>query len=336
MTPKAKPTPQSPYFLLILAILNTGACSSYVDNENTRTVSERMIYGTDSFLEYGQVIGTEEQRWADSTAAIIGPESGIVTGVQCSGSTCNLITSPWVMNPTTGVRICNGVRFKHQPQLARCSGVLVGPSLIATAGHCYDSPTCADGPTIVFGFVADANGNAPTTLPAANVFSCTGVTRALGTGDEQEDWALVQLDRPVTRPIMNIRYAGAVPLGAPVVLLGYPIGLPLKVASDAQVLAFGPLGKQLYHNADEYGGSSGGPVVNLLTGVVEGLHHGAGGGGPGDFPLSTDSEGTCLAPSSCPMTGCTSTPEGLAEASLTKQFSARVPLAPALAVAAAL
>ena len=171
MTPKPRLLCKVPYSASLLASLATVACSSYVGDEDTRTVTEPMIYGTDSFLEYGQVVGTAEQRWADSTAAIIGPQSGIVTGVQCSGGTCNLITSPWVMNPATGVRICEGVRFKYQPQLARCSGVLVGPSLVATVAHCYTNQVCSDGPTIVFGFVADASGNAPSTLPASNVFS---------------------------------------------------------------------------------------------------------------------------------------------------------------------
>jgi len=65
------------------------------------------------------------------------------------------------------------------------------------------------------------------------------------------------------------RTSGKIRVGDGLTVIGYPAGLPLKVAGGAQVRDI--QAQHLVANLDTYGGNSGSAVFNSLTGEVEGI-----------------------------------------------------------------
>jgi V8-like Glu-specific endopeptidase len=188
------------------------------------------------------------------------------------------------------LKLCPGEKFAEQPIGAFCSGTLVGPDLIMTAGHCItDEKSCADA-RFVFGFNIDqAGGKARTTVPSKDVYTCKSIVkRALdkqpsglfGTGiaiigallnkQSGPDFALIQLDRKVEgrKPLPVNR--GEAAKGDRIFVIGHPVGLPVKVAGNASVrdTSF----KSFFlTDLDTFGGNSGSAVFNASTGKIEGI-----------------------------------------------------------------
>lgn len=172
------------------------------------------------------------------------------------------------------INACSTERFIKQPTLMSCTGFLVGKDILVTAGHCMVNNFDCSGNNWVFNF-----RNGVKKIPANSVYKCKKIIAQeqvsipiLGT----TDYALIQLDREVTtgKPL-KFRTKGRIKKGASVAVIGHPLGLPLKIADNAKVR--GVFGKTFKANLDTYGGNSGSPVVDIETGLVEGiLVHGAG------------------------------------------------------------
>ena len=127
------------------------------------------------------------------------------------------------------------------------------------------------------------------------------------------DWALIRLDRPVMDHVpLDLRRAGQVPDQQDLFVVGHPLGLPRKYAGGAVVQDNTPA-SYFAANLDTYMGSSGSPVINTQTGVVEGLLF----GGNVDFVR----DGDCERSSVCPDEGC----PGWELATRTMEFADWVP-----------
>lgn len=171
--------------------------------------------------------------------------------------------------------LCSGERFAEQPAPGFCSGFLVGPDLLVTAGHCVDglATSCASS-TWVFDFAMDPQtGKAGQGIAAKNIYNCKKIIRHAvdWDGDDPLDFALIQLDRVVTdRAPLKVREEGVVPDNASLTMMGYPSGLPLKVALHGKIRA--NTDPVIFTGAiDSFHGSSGSPVVNATTLEVEGI-----------------------------------------------------------------
>ena len=114
--------------------------------------------------------------------------------------------------------------------------------------------------------------------------------------DDGTDWALVQLDRPVTghKPL-KVRTTGKIGDKQSLFVIGHPTGLPQKYAPRAKVRDNTPAAF-FVANLDTYGGNSGSPVFNSSNRVVEGILV----RGESDFV----SNGSCFVSLVCPTTGC--------------------------------
>jgi len=249
--------------------VKTAVCLLLVCLGNRAFARDKVIYGEDDRVDY-YTASPEWRALADSTAALFKADKVAPDG------TLSLETLASRHN------LCSGQRFGEQPAGSYCSGSLVAPDVIMTAGHCLsvgdsstnglDVPECAD-IKFVFGYALKSPGAPPGKADPADVYRCAGViARGFpGIGSRTSDYALLRLDRPVrNRAPVPLNRGKGVSAGNGVGVIGYPSGLPLKIAAGAAVRdASSPV--FFTANLDSFGGNSGSMVFNLKTGLVEGI-----------------------------------------------------------------
>jgi V8-like Glu-specific endopeptidase len=168
------------------------------------------------------------------------------------------------------MNLCQNEPFYEQPIGAFCSGSLVGPDLMMTAGHCIRSQSSCETTTFVFGYGVEEQGQYPTKAKSSDVYRCKTLIQRMEIGDGA-DFALVKVDRVVTdRNPLPINRSANISNGTPLVVIGHPSGLPTKISDGANVRAADRNGF-FVANLDTYGGNSGSAVFNTLTGLVEGI-----------------------------------------------------------------
>ncbi|MFH2202765.1 MAG: serine protease [Elusimicrobiota bacterium] len=224
-------------------------------------VNPDVIYGDDDRLDVYQVQSGVLRELADSTVGLMSSEKITIAGAKASIRTTSYSSS---------YSLCEDEPFYEQETAAFCSGSLVGPDLIMTAGHCITSQSSCEGTKFVFGFAVKEKGKNPKSVPAGDVYGCK---KLLGRTQENSgaDWAIIKLDRAVTgHKVLKLNRTGSSPNGTPLIVIGHPAGLPTKVAGGAYVRNQGSAG-HFVANLDTYGGNSGSAVFNAVTGKVEGI-----------------------------------------------------------------
>jgi len=263
---------------------------------NVRAQAEpEVIYGDDDRLDLYQVENTKVLSWAESTVGLFQSSDVTFTRVRSGFSfkkkKANLRTEPY----GPGYNLCKDEPFYEQDSGAFCSGSLIAPDILMTAGHCVVSESACKNTKFVFGFSIKKKGQSPKTVDAGEVYGCQALL-----GREQvnsgQDWALVRLDRPVAdhKPLA-VNLGGAVTNGTPLFVIGHPAGLPTKVAGGAKVRDASPEG-YFIANLDTYGGNSGSAVFNGKSGQVEGILV----RGETDYVY----RGNCKVSNVCPDEGC--------------------------------
>lgn len=167
---------------------------------------------------------------------------------------------------------CVEERFVNQPSAGQCSGFLIGPDLLVTAGHCVQLENFCQGHKWVFDFkVSPNNLSAGVDVKAENVYSCKRVVSTSLNMRLSLDYGLVQLDRVVSgRTPLEVRTKGKIADDSKLFLIGNPAGVPLKIISGGSV-------RKNTHpffftaNLDSFEGNSGGAVFDEATGLVEGI-----------------------------------------------------------------
>jgi V8-like Glu-specific endopeptidase len=248
--------------------------------------NDKVIYGSDDRLDIWQVSDSRLLKLADSTVGLFSADS-----VTINGPKAELRTESYA----EGYGLCQEEPFFDQNTGAFCSGSLVAPDIIMTAGHCIKSEYSCTDTKFVFGFAVKQKGVNPGEVPASEVYSCKQLIgrEQVGTG---ADWALIKLDRPVTgHQPLKYDAAGAVKNGDPLVVIGHPAGLPTKIAGGATVRDASPDG-YFVANLDTYGGNSGSAVFNAATGVIVGILV----RGENDYVYKNG----CRVSNVCPSTGC--------------------------------
>lgn len=165
------------------------------------------------------------------------------------------------------LRVCPTERFADQAVLSQCTGFLVAPDLLITAGHCIQTKFQCDSFRWVFGHKKGVDK-----IPRKDVYRCEKVVASELTKSvfSTRDYALIKLDRAVKgREPLPVRTEGYVNKDEPLAVIGHPSGLPMKIADNARVTS-----RRInffYSNLDTFSGNSGSPVINTRTGLVEGL-----------------------------------------------------------------
>ncbi|MHC4527610.1 MAG: trypsin-like serine peptidase, partial [Planctomycetota bacterium] len=258
----------------------------------------KLIYGADDRLDCYQVSDPAILGAGDATVAVMSRSNLIDNGngtFDLAG--CQQTLAQYYL-ATRGTDLCSYERFRDQLVTgAWCSGVLVAPDIVATAGHCIENSSDCANTAFVFGLCMLGPTTPVCTVDASQVYYCTEII-----GREQTaagcDWALVRLDRPVPdHTPVAVRRSGTVPNGEPLLVIGHPVTLFRKYAGGATVR---DNSQACYFeaNLDTYGGNSGSPVLSANTMLLEGLLV------RGNVDFLYDSINDCDYSNVCPDTGC--------------------------------
>jgi len=298
------------YFLLAAsaAALAINACTkTQMDHATTSTPAEgpgpiyqgQVIYGDDNRLDLYQVTNPEVLRLADSTVAMVERNQLSPAG---QGRTRIQATAfgevPLLQDSSQLLKLCSSEPFRDQPTGAYCSGSLVGPDIILTAGHCVrdESTNLPRNPSelkFIFGYDVRTPGANPDSVPTSEIYTGSQIIKQQVA---DADFAVVKLDRPVLgHQPLALHRSGSVNQGDEVLVIGHPVGLPTKVAGSGFVRA-SPSSGYFTASLDTYGGNSGSAVFNSHTGLVEGILV----RGDEDFVQS----GNCVVSNRCTQDGC--------------------------------
>jgi V8-like Glu-specific endopeptidase len=170
--------------------------------------------------------------------------------------------------------VCPTERFSQQPLLATCSGFLVSPDTLVTAGHCYAMEGTPEANCKANAWVFDlemksADADPTKGISLSNVYLCKSV--AAVQLNNFSDYAVIKLDRPVVgRAPLKFRTSGKVADKTNLLVIGHPSGLPLKLADGGKVLSNTDANKYVT-SLDTFHGNSGSAVFDSNTGLVEGI-----------------------------------------------------------------
>jgi len=136
-------------------------------------------------------------------------------------------------------QLCRKERFKDLPSAAECTGFLIAPNRITTAGHCLELKKPIACANMIWSFDYQEGGynwdGRRLSLPAANAYRCKKILVQHNTKDL--DFAIIELDRPVEdrQPVRLGSTAGLRP-GDRLYALGFPQGVPMVWAASHEVV----------------------------------------------------------------------------------------------------
>ncbi len=254
------------YIMFIVAFSSISCTKNSNKNfkERPPIAEEEVIYGDDDRKDIYQVTNPTHLELARSTVALVSKTSFQETSP---------VSDYYDMAQTpfgTFYGLCTDEPFKEQNAFAFCSGTLIAPNQILTAGHCItDRDSCRD-TQFVFDWAIQNQNDEPKQTPKSNVYDCVNIIKH-ELRSNGADYAIVEIDRPVTdrNPAQLDQFSNTT-AGTPLVVIGHPSGLPTKVADGAVIRRVTNRG-YFVANLDTYGGNSGSGVFNENTGKLIGV-----------------------------------------------------------------
>ncbi len=242
-------------------LLKTG-CILFLILLSTQVFSvDKVVYGEDKRFEVYEVASILKQM-AQATALKVPSKNLIVEGEQIK-----LLGK----NYAEAYGLCPDVRFASQQISGSCSGFLVSEDVFVTAGHCIRNKEDCQSVNWVFDFSLNADGTTPVIFNQDQVYRCSEILGRIWSTGNKNDYAVIRLDRKVVNRLpLKIRSEGKVDDFADLVLIGNPSGLPTKVTLG------GTMRKNdnpvyFVANLDSFAGNSGSAVIDLKSGLVEGI-----------------------------------------------------------------
>lgn len=180
-------------------------------------------------------------------------------------------------------QFCKDELFYNEPSIPyACTGFLVAPDLLVTAGHCMyaintpnqelkdESGLACEAFDWIFDYATQPDGTVNLEkIPAENLYHCKRIVYAVHKDKSPfQDFALIQLDRTVTgRNPLKLSSTNPA-LGSEHFMIGHPFGTPQKISDHGRVLLNNPAHSAFVTNLDASEGNSGSPVFNSKKEVV--------------------------------------------------------------------
>ncbi|MEM8497932.1 MAG: serine protease [Pseudomonadota bacterium] len=188
----------------------------------------------------------------------------------------NLDSSGKIVPKYQDSRLCPCEEQFHQEKiLGDCSAFKIDgyKDLLATAGHCIISKeVCVTRDLYVFRHHRyDPQQTFEPGIDPSDVYSCVDFYRPKSVSADGNDWAVVKVDREINAPGIAIRQEASNEIDETdvVAIVGYPMGLPSKIADNGKVVY---VDEQIFlARVDAYGGNSGSAILNselLQRGVL--------------------------------------------------------------------
>lgn len=243
---------------------------------NIGDVSPKVIYGADNRYEVDHYPNELFREKARSVAIKISKKK--ITPSLTEEGYFNFFKYTLALN---NPNICPDEKYLTQFTPGDCTGFLITKNRILTAGHCIFTDADCENNAWVFDFNENTDK-----FEKKNVYNCKKIIahNYQYTKKKILDYTIIELDRPTDRNSLKLRHNGFVNKGTPLVVIGHPLGLPMKIADNALVRT--PFdGDESEHpiqnflrrryfftsDIDTFSGNSGSPVFNNLTGIVEGM-----------------------------------------------------------------
>ena len=230
--------------------------------------SIKVVYGVDNRQDVYQTSNALHIKLAKSTAGMIEKNKFV------SGLVANTFDLQKITSLERGQNICASDKFSQQPIAPNCSGFLVGPDTLITAGHCYNSFDTPERVCKKFAWVFDYDLKSEKADPTKaisinNIYHCKSVV--LAQRDDLYDFSIIKLDRRVVdREPLKFRSTGKIANNAALVVIGHPTGLPTKISAGGKV-TYNKESTRFSTNLDTFHGNSGSAVFDATTGEVEGI-----------------------------------------------------------------
>ena len=209
----------------LLFLMSTASAASAQDTMHE--VQQPVVYGEDDRLDVADHPNAALRTLADNAVVTLMSRSAVAYRngqFQFAGSTLGQSQD-----------LCAGERFRDQPSAGSCSGTLIADDLVLTAGHCITNNASCRSTVIVFDYQWENGGLGP--IGDDDVYNCRGVVARAESESPTLDYAVIQLDRPVTgRTPATVRDArGSLQAGAGITIIGSPWGLPQKIDDGGSV-----------------------------------------------------------------------------------------------------
>jgi V8-like Glu-specific endopeptidase len=168
-------------------------------------------------------------------------------------------------------RFSNDVKFLDQPTVGSCTGFLIAPDIMVTAGHCINSMEDANKFVWVFDYTKESDfidGNR-LQFKKENIFEVDYIITSDLDDESNNDYSVLKLKRKSNRKPYRFRTSGNVLNQSAINTIGCPTGLPLKFSTNAVVVDNTPK-NWFKSDIDAFPGNSGGPVFDK-NGFIEGI-----------------------------------------------------------------
>lgn len=244
----------------LMTILSVVLITSQAFAQSPTKIKPRVVYGTDDRMDIYESDDNLMKELSLSTAA------------QIHNSNVTEISGIYTINQKTLAQngICKSERFSTQPVAAECTGFLIAPNKLVTAGHCVTGLSDCKKYKWIFDYANRESIVKKFSFNKDQVFTCTSVIER-AKDESGADYAVIKLDRKVPdRLPLKYRKEGKISNDAVLTVIGHSSSLPLKIASVADIRdnsndIFFVIG------SDTFSGNSGSPVIDTKSGIVEGI-----------------------------------------------------------------